>query len=121
MAKRKDTRSFSDTEVSTFPKMGDTSITDGLVNVSGNRSPYTMQVPRKGPLGDTGQESQKTNRSASMIHEAHGPTFRPVATTCFPNAPEASQTQRGLRTVPSSVGSRDFWDNRSGDGGQVIA
>lgn len=122
MAKRRDTRSFSDTQTSSFPKMGDSSITDGLVNVSGNRSPYTTAVPRKGPAGDSFPgEGTKANRSANQIHEAHGPTFRPVATTCFPNAPEAAQVQRGLRTVPSSVGNRDFWDRRSGDGGQVIA
>lgn len=122
MAKRQDTRSFGDTESSTFPKMGDDYLTDHLVNVSGNRSPYTMPVARKGPKQDNDVNvGTKKNRSASLIHEANGPACTIVAKICYPNAPEHNQTQRGLKTVPSSVGNRDFWGARASDnGGECI-
>lgn len=115
----RDTRSFGDTTTSTFPKMGDDGMA-GVCNMSGDRSPYTMPQPRKGPMNDDiGGGNGSSRRSATEIHEANGPTFRPVATHGF--APEYPDTGRAIRTVPSSMGSRDFWDARANSNeGQVI-
>lgn len=103
-----------------FPAMGEEPLTSHLVNISGDRSPYTTPVARKGPAGDSESEPAAV-RGQTEIHDAHGPTFRPQTTICYPNAPEASGTGRGMRTVPSSLGNKDFWDMRnSGADGEVI-
>lgn len=97
------------TSTSSFEKMGDSGY-EGLMNMSGQRSPYTMPQARSGPTTpDMGGEN-KANRSATMIHEAHGPTFRPVASQSYQS--EYPETGRSMRTVPSAVGNRDFWAAR---------
>lgn len=107
---------------SQFPKMGEHALEDSLVNVSGDRSPYTKDVARKGPSGDVLATGGKANKGQiSMSGEHNGPRFAPVTTISYPNAPEASQTGRGMRTVRSAVGNRDFWDSRSSQSGEVIA
>jgi hypothetical protein len=98
------------TSTDTFPKMGDDGMA-GLVNVSGQRSPYTTERPRGGPTSDDMGGGGAGGLSHTMIHEAHGPTFRPMMTRGW--GPEYPDTGRGLRTVPSSVGNRDFWDARA--------
>lgn len=120
MAGRKDTRAFSDTSTSTFPKMGDDGMAS-VVNMSGNRSAYTMPVGRKGPMNDDiGGGNGSARRSASMIHEANGPACTIVATRG--QAPEYPDTGRALRTVPSRAGVGDFWTSRaSSNEGNVIA
>lgn len=119
MANRRDTRSYSDTETSTFAKMGDEELTSHLVNVSGNRSPYTMPVGRKGPKTDQDQGvGTAAHRSQNLIHEANGPQAKVVATIDYSNAPEKSSTGRGMRTVPSKAGISDFSSPSSE--GQVI-
>lgn len=114
---RRDTRSFGDTTTDTFPKMGD-GFPGSLVNMSGQRSPYTTPVPRKGPASDDIGGGGAGGLSHTMIHEAHGPAFRPVASRGW--APEYPETGRAIRTVPSAVGNRDFWDRRGDTGGQTI-
>lgn len=105
------------TASSDFPKMGETAY-DGLMNMSGQRSPYTIPQARKGPTSpDTGGEN-KSNRSAAMLHEGMGPTFRPVASKV--QGSEYPETGRGMRTVPSSVGNRDFWASRGDYAGETI-
>lgn len=103
-----------------FEKMGQNPLVGTVVNTSGNRSPYTQLRPKKGPSGDSESEPASV-RGRTMIHEAHGPTFRPVTTISYPNAPEHAATGRGMRTVPSSLGNRDFWSARSVQGGEVIS
>ena len=100
------------TSTSSFEKMGDSGY-EGLMNMSGERSPYTMPQARKGPTTPDMGGSPAGGRGSSMIHEAHGPTFRPVASQSY--APEYPETGRGMRTVASSVGNRDFWASRAGD------
>lgn len=104
---------------SVFEKMGDGGY-DQLMNMSGQRSPYTTPQARKGPTTpDMGGGNGSVRRGATEIHEAHGPTFRPVATRGF--APEYPDTGRAVRTVPSAVGNHDFWDARaSSNEGQVL-
>ena len=107
---------------SQFPKMGEEPLTASLVNISGQRSPYTTPIPRKGPAADVLATGGTGHRGvgADATGENAGPAFRPQTTICFPNAPEASQTGRGMRTLPSAVGNRDFWDRRSDASGEVI-
>ena len=109
MAKRQDTRSFGDSAASAFPKMGDSYLTDHLINVSGNRSPYTMPTQKKGPKQDNDPNvGTAAKRKGYEIKEANGPACTPVARICYPNAPEHNQTQRAMRTVPSKAGLGDF-------------
>lgn len=100
-------------ETSTFPKMGDDGMAS-LVNMSGQRSPYTMPQERHGPTTPDLGGSPAGGRGSSMIHEAHGPTFRPVASQSY--APEYPETGRGMRQVPSALGNRDFWAARAMNG-----
>jgi hypothetical protein len=103
-----------------FPKMGEEPLTNSLVNVSGNRSPYTTAVARKGPSGDSESEPATHRGQTSMSGTHPGPAFRPQTTISYPNAPEASQTGRGMRTLPSAVGNSPFWDRRADESGEVI-
>jgi hypothetical protein len=119
MANRKDTRSYGSGETTSFPKMGDEFLTAHLVNVSGNRSPYTMPVAKKSTTSDQGPLGGKANRSAKLIKEANGPACTPVQTINYSNAPEMKNVGRGMRTVPSKAGNGDFYG--AGDSnGQVI-
>lgn len=112
---------MADNATSHFPKMGEEPLTNHLVNASGDRSRYTTPVGRKGPAGDSESEPATRRGATSMNGEHNGPRFAPVATISYPNAPEASATGRGMRTVPSAIGNRDFWDRRADASGQVIA
>jgi hypothetical protein len=118
MATRRDTRSFSDTETSNFPKMGDDGMAS-VVNMSGNRSAYTMPVGRKGPMNDDIGGGATSIKGSSVIHEAQGPRFAPVATSVY--AGEYAGTERSVHRVPSRTGVGDFWTSRATDnGGEVI-
>jgi hypothetical protein len=97
-------------QTSNFPKMGDDGMTS-LVNMSGQRSPYTMPEGRKGPGSPDLGGGGAGGRGSTMIHEAHGPQFRPVASKVY--ATEYAATGRNTRQVPSAVGNRDFWAARS--------
>jgi hypothetical protein len=121
MAKRQDTRGFGDAETTSFPKMGDDYVTDHLVNISGQRSAYTMPVGKKSTTTDQGPLGGKATRSASLIHEANGPACTPIARISYPNSPEAKNVGRGMKTVPSSMGNRDFWGARGDNAGQCIS
>jgi hypothetical protein len=105
-----------------FPKMGEYPLEGGLVNMSGKRSPYTMPEARKGPSGDA-MDGPTGHRGVGpdATGEHNGPRFRPVTTIAFPNSEAASATGRGMRTLPSSLGNRDFWDSRTDGSGEVIA
>jgi hypothetical protein len=103
---------MADKTTTSFPKMGDEWITDNLINCSGDRSPYTITVGKKTQGRGASPTGVKKNRGASMINEAHGPTFRPVTTLYAQNAAEASATQRNTRIVPSALGDRDFYAAR---------
>lgn len=112
---------MSVTDSSVFPKMGAEPLTDHLVDISGNRSPYTIRVPRHGPSADSEPGDQALRGVGSDATGEHsGPRFAPVTTVFYPNAPEWSETGRALRTVPSKVGALDFWDARSEDNGGTV-
>lgn len=99
-----------------FEKMGDAGY-EQVLNLSGDRSPYTMPQGRKGPTSpDLGGGNGSSRKGATLIREAHGPTFAPVASRTF--ASSYPETTRGIHTVPSRTGLGDFWNQRQG--GQVI-
>lgn len=118
------TRPYGDAVQSAFPKMGEHPLVGTIVNTSGNRSPYTHDVARPSQ-GDAiavgGNAVRGVGSDATGEHS--GPCFAPQTTISFPNSPEAAQTGRGLRVVPSvasKTGNGAFWDNRAYSG-QVIA
>lgn len=118
------TRPYGDATTSAFPKMGEHPLVGTIVNISGNRSPYTTNRPKGGPSGDSESEPaavRPVGRDATGEHS--GPVFAPQTTIVFPNSPESSQTGRGLVTVPSVAskqGNGAFWDKRA-YAGQVIS
>lgn len=104
-----------------FPAMGEHPLEGNIVNMSGQRSRNTIPVARKGPSGDGQNLGPTAHRGQIMMSGEHnGPTFRPVTTLYQQNAAAASDTGRGMRTVPSSLGNRDFWDRRASQSGKVI-
>lgn len=104
--------------VSTFPKMGE-EIPHMLINVSGNRSPYTQAMPKKTMGRGASPTGRMAVRGRSMIHEAHGPRFHVSTTLYKQNAAEASMTQRNTKMVSPAIHREDgtgsagtFWDKR---------
>jgi hypothetical protein len=94
---------YTDTTTTSFPKMGDEGIPHSIVNVSAaNRGPYTQGKKTMGrgksPTGT------KANRGGTLKGESAAPTFRPVTTIAYPNAPEAQATQSRTYLVPSAGG-----------------
>lgn len=110
---------MADNATSQFPKMGEEPLTSHLVNISGNRSPNTMPVARKGPSGDSESEPASHRGATSMSGERNGPRFAPQTTISWPNAPEHAKTGRGMRTLPPATRS-PFWDQRASGSGEVI-
>ena len=115
------TRAYGDATTSNFVKMGEEPLTNSLVNVSGDRSPYTTMRPRGVSEGGTPLAGGTAVRGvgADATGEHSGPCFSPVTTISFPNSPEASETGRGLRVMPSKVGNQDFWDKRYATGSVI--
>lgn len=118
------TRSYGDATQTSFPKMGEHPLVGTLVNISGDRSPYTTSRP-KAASGDAiatgGTAIRGVGGNATGEHS--GPVFAPQTAISFANSSEASQTGRGLRTIPSVAsksGNGDFWDKRY-EFGTVIA
>ncbi len=118
----KHTRPYGDAESTSFPKMGDEELTSHVVNISGNRSPYTMPVQKKGPTNDGDPSMGTANaRSANLIHEANGPRCRTVETINYENTPEKNATGRNLRIMPSKAGIQDFSGGmNNSNSGEVI-
>lgn len=99
--------------VSNFPKMGEEPLVGNVVNVSGNRSPYTMPVARKGPSSDSEPGDMAVRGVGAMASGEHnGPTFAPLKTVFYPNSPEFKNTGRGMRRVPSK-GDTSFWSDEA--------
>ena len=101
-----------------FPTMGE-EIPHSIMNLSGNRSPYTTTVSKKTMGRGSSPTGKYTYRGQSLINEAHGPRCHIVATLYAPNAAEASATQRNTRILPNVIERPDrvgsavtFWDKR---------
>ena len=95
-----------------FPVMGDAGIPASVVNISGNRSPYTTMQPRQG--SESGDLPSATgNRAQSMVgSETLGPLCAPQTTLYYPNAATHECTGRNVKILPSRAGVSDFWDQR---------
>ena len=94
---------MSSTITTHFETMGSNPLVGTVVNVSGDRSPYTIPTARKGPSSDVLATGGKANKGATLMSGTHnGAKFSPQTKICFPNAPEASATGRGMRTVPKA-------------------
>lgn len=100
-------------ETTSFPKMGE-SLLQSVVNLSGERSPYTTQVGKKTGGRGASPTGRSAHRGQTMIHEAHGPACHIQATLYKANAVEANDTMRNVHVVPSVVGRPDagFWSKR---------
>jgi hypothetical protein len=103
---------------SNFQTMGESGIPHSVVNMSGQKSPYTLAQPRDAggaTHSDVPGVGTKANRSATLIREANGPRPNsiPLATRWPPNAACAHDVQRNVVPVPSALGNRDFWAKRA--------
>lgn len=105
-------RSYSDNTTTTFEKMGE-SIPHSVVNLSRPDSPYTTATAKKTKGRGSSPTGKKSNRGATMIHEANGPQFHISATLYHQNAAEASSVQKNTKLMKAAVGDRDFWSKRS--------
>lgn len=108
----------NDAVTSNFPTMGEAGIPHSVVNLSGDRSPYTMVQPRDAggaTHSDVPGTGTKRQRSATLIREANGPRPNsiPLATRWPANAACATEIQRNVVPVPSAIGDRDFWAKRA--------
>lgn len=100
---------------SQFPTIGEGGYHQ-VVNLSGEKVPYTIMAPRGRSGGaDTPGTGTKANRSAGLIQEANGPRPNtiPLATRWPANAACATDTYRNVVPVPSAIGDRDFWSKRA--------
>jgi hypothetical protein len=109
---------MADNVTSNFATVGEAGYHQ-VVNLSGDRSPYTIAVPRdKGGARQSavpGEGAGAPSRSASMIREANGPRPNtiPLATRWPANAACALEIQRNVVPVASALGNRDFWAKRA--------
>lgn len=95
--------------MSKFPTMGTAAAQAN--NVSGAPSTKTTPVAKTGnSKGGSAEPATAANRGVSM--ERNGFKGAPQATHVYPNAPEASNTLRNVRLVPSAIGNRDFYNKR---------
>jgi hypothetical protein len=96
-----------------FPAMGLNGIPESVINMSGNRSPYTTLRPNAAPAGDsidgvTGPPAAHTLVNAEVL----GPVCAPQTTLFYPNAANHADSGRNVKLMPSRAGVSDFWDKR---------
>jgi|HubBroStandDraft_6_1064221.scaffolds.fasta_scaffold1054364_2 hypothetical protein len=102
-----------DRVTTTFPTMSEGYLEGSVINMSGQRSPYTKTRPKQGPRSDA-PDSVGGARS-QVAKDYDGPRCAPVTTIAYPNSPEASGTMRNVRLMPNRTGvSSDFWAARAG-------
>lgn len=98
---------MADQTTTHFETMGTSA---AYAQVVSDPSPNLKFRPKYGPSADETVIGTKGNRQG--VQERLGAQYAPQVTIVQPNEPEASQTQRNVRLVPSSVGNRDFWLKR---------
>jgi hypothetical protein len=104
---------MSDMTHSNFPVMGDSGIPSSVVNMSGNRSPYTQLQPKGGAAGEGGFGVPGGPRKATEVNaEVLGPLCKPQTTLFWPNAANHNDTGRNTKIMPSRAGVSDFWSQR---------
>jgi hypothetical protein len=110
---------MADNATSSFEKMGD-SIPDTIVNISGQKVPYTTAVGKQGFGKNSNPDlGSKANRGRSQIHGANGPRCRVVETIAYPNnAEDSGKTYRNVKRVRGGsqfYGARAAAGNSAGD------
>lgn len=104
---------MSDPIKTSFPAMGESGIPESVVNISGQRSPYTQLRPNSGPAGDSIDGPKGAPAAHTQVNaEVLGPQCKPQTTLFFPNAADHAKTGRNTRTVQNRAGTSDFWDRR---------
>lgn len=91
----------TDNATTQFPKVGDDGIVSHVVNISGQRSPYTKMEPKKGFSKDdaAADPKDKANKGRTMIRNAQGPRPSIQAKICYPNSGESAKVQRNVKRV----------------------
>jgi hypothetical protein len=99
---------MADNTKTKFPTMG----TEAAYaeNLSGAPSANTHPVPRKGAQSGT-DSATASHRQATL--ERNGFQGAPQVSYEYPNAPEAANTFRNVRLMPSAKGNRDFYARRA--------
>lgn len=105
---------MADKTTTNFPKMG--TANSKPVNRSGEPSSNTTPVRKKNSVSASPAPATASHRQG--VQERLGFKGAPQVTYCYPTAPEASQTFRNVRLMPSAVGNRDFYAKRQY--GQVL-
>ena len=100
---------MADKTTTTFPKMGTSNAR--AVNQSAAPSRNTKRVKKKSTVSAQPEAATAAHRQG--VQERLGFKGAPQTAMSYPNAPEASQTQRNVRIVPSAVGNRDFYFRRA--------
>lgn len=90
-----------DNSTTQFPKVGDEGITSHVVNISGQRSPYTKTTPKKsGKSGDIPGVGTDAHRGAdSMSGTNPGPRCYIQEKISYPNSPESAKVLRNTKRV----------------------
>ena len=99
---------MADKTTTTFPKMGTSNARAN--NVSGAPSKNTKPVRKKSTVSAKPEAATASHRQG--VQERLGFKGAPQTTMSYPTAPEASQTLRNTRVVPSAIGNRDFYLKR---------
>lgn len=114
---------MADATTTSFPKMGD-SLIHNVMNLSGQRSPYTKTMPRKNKAGKSPIGSTGGTKKHTLIKEANGPRCTVKFTLYANNAADAGKQTRNVRMMPQRMsrpdgtGGGNFWAKRAH--GQVM-
>lgn len=73
---------------------------------------HTTTVAKQGSGKSDAPDNGGTATHRKGAIERLGASYAPRVNYVYPNQPEASQTLRNVRIVPSAVGNRDFWNKR---------
>lgn len=100
---------MADKTTTKFPTMGTQSANPAVLT---SQSPNVKYAPKSGNAkgGSIGEPATATNRADVL--ERNGFKGAPQIKHSYPNAPEAAQTYRNVRLVPSAIGRSQFWDKR---------
>lgn len=105
---------MSDKAISQFPRMGD-ELVGQVVNLSGERSPYTKLVSSQATNTNIGPDSVGGHAGQMLIGgEVQGPKFAPQTTLPGGQAAEAAMSGRNVKIMPANHGvSHDFYAKRA--------
>lgn len=70
---------------------------------------HTTLVPKKSGSPDSDNPAGGHRQG---VLERLGASYAPKVNYVYPNQPEASQTLRNVRVMPSAIGNGDFWAKR---------